>query len=484
VSFKGCYWCKVFKEQTTKDQKVTSVLKNFTYVEVDKDLSPTIDKEISQFHTNNNIMVGYPLTIIIDDKKTRFIPIVTYPPDKLINILTEFKSNKAIRNKGKALNPQVDNSSHVTLENLDDFFIKEWDGSIGGWDLNLKIPDSQLIEAMLLHHLYLAKDTKISAKRINSYIQNILNGGIHDFVSGGFHRISLYGSWNHPHFEKLTIDQINMLYVLSKVNSKTPGDDFQEAIDGIKMLLNEQLKISNGEIANSIYAYSSLEGDYYLVPNDFINKLDKNEKEYFWNNYSIGPSLREGSGGVLYRKESFNRNQTIDTAIIAKLRAIRKARQLPNMDESYSYYNHCRLAEVNNQFNLQLEGQLPYLNLLETKLTVLFTRKNIPLQDYSACFAFLKSIENKDSKISAKIMSNYLNVIQNSLNRKDFESYPQIIKNLKKISLNDNEKDRVEKILKQIELNLQKTTIQEFKSTGSIMLSMVLLKLSPAQFEP
>lgn len=70
-------------------------------------------------------------------------------------------------------------------------------------------------------------------------LNKIRDGGIHDFIGGGFHRYSVDGRWHVPHFEKMLYDQAQLLAVYSQ--AQMLGKDYRSVIEDIIFYVKECL---------------------------------------------------------------------------------------------------------------------------------------------------------------------------------------------------------------------------------------------------
>ena len=123
----------------------------------------------------------------------------------------------------------------------------------------------------MAHHFLTGDD--LGLKYSSFTLRQMSRGGIFDQVGGGFHRYTVDRDWGTPHFEKLLIDNAELLRDLVSAYQLTQDDELFYAL---KMTANSLLEYFwNGDrFYNSIDADSDgIEGGFYTWDYDELVKL-------------------------------------------------------------------------------------------------------------------------------------------------------------------------------------------------------------------
>ncbi len=71
-------------------------------------------------------------------------------------------------------------------------------------------------------------------------LTQMIRGGIHDHVGGGFARYSVDERWHVPHFEKMLYDNAQILELLAKAYACTKDFEYRIAAESIVGWLQEK----------------------------------------------------------------------------------------------------------------------------------------------------------------------------------------------------------------------------------------------------
>ena len=230
VGYSTCHWCHVMEEESFEDLEIARYMnENYIAIKVDREERPDIDS----IYMNAIQMIagrgGWPMTVWLIPQKQVFYGGTYFPPRKgdrgasvgFLSLLIQLKKiyeekPEDITRTGedikrilqKNLSPASDSDNIPDKKILQDFISqlkKIWDPVYGGIKRAPKFPSS--FPSRFLLRYYLKTQDKETLKAIQTSLNGMLNGGLHDHVGGGFHRYSTDEKWLVPHFEKMLYDQ-------------------------------------------------------------------------------------------------------------------------------------------------------------------------------------------------------------------------------------------------------------------------------------
>ena len=110
---------------------------------------------------------------------------------------------------------------------------------------------------------------------VEKTVTKILTSHLFDFVEGGVHRYSTKKDWSKPHYEKLLIDQIYFLQILTQLYVKTGKSVYKEAADfNLKFIFNSLYDDELGVFYTGIDAGEIGEdGMYYYFSDNLLDQI-------------------------------------------------------------------------------------------------------------------------------------------------------------------------------------------------------------------
>ncbi len=234
VGYSTCHWCHVMEEESFEDEEIAAFInQNFIAIKVDREERPDVD---AIYMTTVQMMSGHggwPMTVFaLADQKPVFAG--TYYPARdgdrgarmgFLSILRQM-AQRYRESPGdfethamavaKQLNTPRRPSNHIPAQaELDDFaddclarFDSQWGGFAGG----PKFPRPATLEALM--RVWARTRRSDVRHMVETTLDKMRFGGIHDQIGGGFHRYSVDAFWLVPHFEKMLYDnaQIAIAY--------------------------------------------------------------------------------------------------------------------------------------------------------------------------------------------------------------------------------------------------------------------------------
>ncbi len=230
VGYSTCHWCHVMEEESFEDLEIARYInENYIAIKVDREERPDIDSVYMSTVQMITGRGGWPMTVWLTPRQQVFYGGTYFHPrtgDRgssigFLSILKELK--KAYEEKPndiiktgqdiqEALQKMLSDAGGSTEMPGKEIFqtlylqVKNMQDPIyGGIKKAPKFPSS--FPTRFLLRSYLKTKDKEILQAVQSTLDGMLKGGIHDHVGGGFHRYSTDKQWLIPHFEKMLYDQ-------------------------------------------------------------------------------------------------------------------------------------------------------------------------------------------------------------------------------------------------------------------------------------
>ena len=367
-----CHWCHVMDETTYKDKEVIELVnKYFIAIKVDRDEMPDLDKKLQLAVSSLTGESGWPLTVFMTPEGEVFFGGTYFPPDdaygrigfkrllrELVRIWNE--EREKITQVAKSLKSALSNISYSQesaewdkVEEVISAIVSNYDFEHGGLQGEMKFPHPTIDELLLAYSYYTGSDTE--AKLSLFTLRKMYYGGIFDQVGGGFHRYTVDDEWYVPHFEKLLIDNAELLLDYTHAYQLTLDS---EILDAIKLTSNFILRemFLGDSFANSLDADSEgKEGYYYTWTEDEFKEALQSEDYRFWIRFFNVDLGREVEGRKVLRRtmdlrdlsKRFQDPLSKLTEIRIKLLEYReKTRKPPLRDDNAYTYPNARVAQA------------------------------------------------------------------------------------------------------------------------------------------
>ena len=330
IGYSTCHWCHVMEEESFEDLEIARYInENYIAIKVDREERPDIDSVYMSAVQMITGRGGWPMTIWLTPQKQIFYGGTYFPPRTgvrgasmgFLSLLEGLKKaygekqediSKTGENISRALQEalsSVEGSDSIPDTKIFQDFISQlrqrWDPVYGGIQGAPKFPSS--FPSRFLLRTYLKAQDKNILNAIQSYLNGMMKGGLHDHVGGGFHRYSTDEKWLVPHFEKMLYDQalLSLTYLEAYQHFKT--ESYKETAVGILDYVARDMQSKKGgfysatdadslvfesnKIKNTI-SYTGTgkreEGFYFTwTPEEIDQVLDKQQAELIKNYYGV-----------------------------------------------------------------------------------------------------------------------------------------------------------------------------------------------------
>lgn len=418
-----CHWCNVMDEDTYSNPEIVKIVnENFIPVKVDRDEMPDLDRLLQNAAMAITGESGWPLTIFMTPEGKVFFGGTYFPPEDkygrigfkklLLEILRIWREDRnqifsssidpnmlIARNTGGVLSSSV-------LDDAFSYITSYFDIEYGGLGFGAKFPHP-FVDLLFLN--YSATRGDDLGKKLGLFtLRKMYYGGIFDQVGGGFHRYTVDREWKLPHFEKLLIDNAELIYDYFTYYTATNDIEILDALRNSVDFVLRELYMDGKGFANSLDADSEgMEGKYYTWTEDELKGALGNDYGIAIRVFDLKNTVEVEGRKVLLRTTELRElskvtglqaNEIIEkvSEIRAKLLTYREQnRKMPYRDDSTYTYPNTKLTESILFSSLILNKGIEEAKLVLSKLGKSVSRRldggkaGLP-EDYAA--ALLASI--------------------------------------------------------------------------------------------
>ncbi|MCG2883923.1 MAG: thioredoxin domain-containing protein [Sulfolobales archaeon] len=370
VGASWCHWCHVMDETTYSDPEIAEVVnKEFVAIKVDRDEMPDLDRELQMAVQTISNESGWPLTVFMTPDRKVFFGGTYFPPKDVVGrpgmkkvlfyVLKLWKEQRdRVNEVSEGLRRAIEEwksqsiglADYDSLEALMNQVASSYDLEYGGLGNSMKFPHPTVDEA-LLEHSFLTNDD-LGRKYAVHTLKMMGRGGVFDQVGGGFHRYAIDRDWGTPHFEKLLIDNAELLRDLIEAYSLTHEEELlflaEMTVGSVKTYFWKGESYYNSIDADS----EGVEGGFYTWDYDeLLRLLGENWAKVFVHR------AKRVEGRVVLRRIGWRQEIAKATGVpeevaidelrkrIEKLRELRDDnRKLPFRDENEYSNAHCLMA--------------------------------------------------------------------------------------------------------------------------------------------
>lgn len=268
IGYSTCHWCHVMERESFEDKEVADYLnKHFVSIKLDREERPDVD---NVYMTSYQAMYqgggGWPLNMFLTPELKAFSGGTYFPPEarrgrpSFMQVLQTME--KAWRENGADVVKSANNMhqkmsaalegvevkpSELTVSDLDksmNGFIESADTVNGSWGGAPKFPQVSNLRFLLSQW---GRTGNVAARdHVIFTCDQMMQGGIHDHLAGGFHRYSVDEQWLVPHFEKMLYDQAQLLDLYLDVWQVTGEQKYRNVAVGIADFVLREMQQKQG----------------------------------------------------------------------------------------------------------------------------------------------------------------------------------------------------------------------------------------------
>jgi uncharacterized protein YyaL (SSP411 family) len=320
IGYAACHWCHVMEHESFEDEATAALMnKDFICIKVDREERTDLDEiymKAVQLMTGHG---GWPMTVFLTPELQPFFGGTYYPPEdrhglpgfkKLLTAINEAwhtrrhdveESARDITKHLSAMDVFAGEASEEKIAHAQSLAIisgaaqkilSSFDERYGGFGSAPKFPHTFSLALGMRSISHLGKQNASLRASFSKMVETTLDcmayGGIHDQIGGGFARYSVDRQWLVPHFEKMLYD--NALLCQSYLDGYllTGKEYWKSVAEDILDFTQRELGTAEGAFYSSLDADSEgVEGKFYVWTLSEIETILKADADFFCQVYGV-----------------------------------------------------------------------------------------------------------------------------------------------------------------------------------------------------
>jgi len=266
ISAVWCHWCHVMDETTYSDPSVIDKINaDFLPVRVDSDRRPDINRRYNQG--------GWPSTVFLVPSGAAIAGLTFAPAAQLMMLLERlsvgYADEKDAVDSEAAAQADLERELLASAEaagTLDErataeveaWILASWDKGYGGIGSEPKFPPTGAVEFALAR--YVETGNHAFKSFVVSTLDGMCNGELFDKVEGGFFRYATARDWSVPHYEKMLMDNADLVRLYLSASIALGRTDYAEIA---RMVLDYVLLNLLDEEQRGFYGSQDADEKYY-----------------------------------------------------------------------------------------------------------------------------------------------------------------------------------------------------------------------------
>lgn len=347
--YTACHWCHVMQQTHFNVKSMAKTINdNFIPVIVDRERRPELDETYMLVTEALTQRGGWPNTVFLTPERkpfygTGYIPATDF--SQLLTAIVEGWVHRKPELVGEAERLSGVLQQYLTRrENARDLSSKvvakaardiagQFDEFAGGLGRGPKFFQPTVL--MFLMQQFERNNEAALLSAVETTLQAIASGGIHDLLDGGLHRYAVDPGWRVPHFEKMLYDQASMTRAYVEAYRITGKVEYGLMARKLADYVLQDLTSPEGGFYATRDADSDgEEGTFYVWSKQQLNKILGAENAAYA--IKVFEMVGEGdlAGKIILNRDNF-RQQTIPRVerILARLAVARARRVKPQRDE-------------------------------------------------------------------------------------------------------------------------------------------------------
>jgi len=340
IGYSTCHWCHVMERESFEDVEIATFLnQHFVAIKVDREERPDVD---DVYMTAVQLMTGHggwPMNVILTPDRAPFFGGTYFPPrdgerGTRYGFLTVLRSMHAqfeaepekVAQRAAQLSKamvedqtagggasRVPGPSAITTTGRQ--VMASFDQKWGGFGAAPKFPRPANLDFMLRYARRADDDSAREA--VEHTLDQMIAGGIHDHVGGGFHRYAVDTQWLVPHFEKMLYDNAQLVVTLLEASQGTRDpkrrDRFRRAASETIDYLDREMLTPGGAYVSATDADSKnpegeLEEGWFFtwtpaeLQAELGRQFDAEAIDRFGSHYGVTPSGNFEGRSILHQR--------------------------------------------------------------------------------------------------------------------------------------------------------------------------------------
>ncbi|MEL9989928.1 MAG: thioredoxin domain-containing protein [Thermoproteus sp.] len=277
-----CHWCHVMDETTYSDDEVAELINRyFLPIKVDRDERPDVDRRLQEYAMLIAGQAGWPLTVFMTPEGEVIWAATYLPPRDHMGLPGMAKVLRAVLDAYRTKRGDIKKMTEDLAREVASWhspapgepgrslevdvlasLAASFDEEFGGFGAAPKFPPITQLDLLMLRHFYDGKS--IYAKMALATLRAMAMGGVYDQVGGGFFRYSTDRVWAVPHYEKLLIDNAELLSTYARAYAHFGDELLRRTAAGIVSWFDEFMRDpEGGYYASQDADVEGEEGGYY-----------------------------------------------------------------------------------------------------------------------------------------------------------------------------------------------------------------------------
>ena len=366
IGFSTCYWCQAMARESFRDAGLAALLnREVVSVLVDRDARPDLDQvymAATQVYSHGG---GWPNTLFLNHQRVPYFCGTYFPPvdhaqgpgfrTVVESMVHAWQQRRAeVEEQAAELEPAIrrfleergepgaeipgPGVAERALAGLAERFDPEW----GGFGQGAKFPAPAALHLLQA----LAPTHPAAAAMLETTLDRMDRGGIHDQLGGGFHRYAGDRQWNRPHFEKMLAENGQLLELYAREYRRTGDPRWWRVARSTADFLLGELALDDGSFAMALGGETAGRPGltYRWTHDELVAALGKEDAAFLAPILGYDGAPDGGGAYVLNRPrplaEEAMRRRLEETELaaqieplVAKLRKIRGERPFPFRDD-------------------------------------------------------------------------------------------------------------------------------------------------------
>ena len=338
VGYAACHWCHVMEHESFEDEKVAELMnKHFVNVKVDREERTDLDEiymKAVQLMTGHG---GWPMTVFLTPDLEPFFAGTYFPPaprhgmpsfsNVIEGVSTAWKEKRAdvvasaseitshlkemesLGRLAESSGQEGEHSADTLFDSMERLF-GGFDSKWGGFGTAPKFPHtfSLMLAMRVMNRADTSETRRLASKElVDTTLDRMAFGGMHDQIGGGFARYSVDRQWLVPHFEKMLYDNALLCQTYLEGYQLTGRDYWRRVAEGILEFVTRELRTEGGAYFSSLDADSEgEEGKFYVwKPEQIKDVLGEEDGDWYCQVFGVTESGNfEHGTSVLFLSES------------------------------------------------------------------------------------------------------------------------------------------------------------------------------------
>ncbi len=308
IGYSTCHWCHVMEHESFENDVIARLMnEQFVSIKVDREERPDVDNVYMAAVQAMTGSGGWPMSVFLTPDGNPFWGGTYFPPEyrlgrpgfrAILALIADAWRNR----RGELLAGAQRLTEHIrsvgpasgrveigaaTLGKAYELYARLFDATYGGFGEPPKFPRSHSLSFLLRYWKRTGEERALSM--VETTLDRMWRGGVHDHLGGGFHRYSADRTWFVPHFEKMLYDQALIARTYLEAHQATGKREYAKAAaDTLDYVLRDMTDEAGGFYSAEDADSEGVEGKFYVWTKAEISVvLGREDGELFSRVYGL-----------------------------------------------------------------------------------------------------------------------------------------------------------------------------------------------------